>query len=85
MDEEKALLQDEVDKSSKNWQNISKQNEIRQKNIDKLMKPARKFTQKAEAFVVALRDLERKSKELNIGAENYREPEAILKHNKVGQ
>ena len=82
---EASSLQEEVDDSSKTWQNISKQTESRQKSIDKLMKPAKKFNQKEGTFASVLKELERRSNELDLKAIDYRDTEGILKDSKVSR
>lgn len=82
-EEEKASLQEELDESAKNWENITKQADTRQKNIDKLMKPAQRFYEKERAFVVVLKDLEKRSKELDDTKDKHKKPEEMLKENKV--
>ena len=83
-EEELAALQGEINESSKNWQNMSKETETRRKDIERLMKPALKFSQKEETFVAVLKDLEKKSKDLIVNTEDYHEAEKILKDSKVG-
>lgn len=78
-----AVLQGEADESSKNWQKISKETEIRQKSIEKLMKPALKLSQKEGTFITVLKDLEKKSKDLIVKAEDYGDAESVLKDSKV--
>ena len=47
------------------------------------MKPAKKFNQKEGIFAAVLKELERKSNELDLKAIDCREAEVVLKDSKV--
>ena len=82
-EEEKAPLREELDESGKSWQDITKQSDVRQKAIDKLMKPAKKYSEKEKTFVAILKDLEKRVKEINMIPEKQQTAQDALKEIKV--
>ena len=83
-EDEKVLLEKELEEASKSWRDIAKESEVRQKNIEKLMKPVRKFHEKEKTFVAILKQFEKRSQDLTSKPDDGRKAQDILKDTKVG-